>query len=68
MLGFAAKLTEALSALASMRAEGDTYVKNVRTTLLTLVYGSVFLMLRGELSASREAHDRISEKIKEALL
>jgi AcrR family transcriptional regulator len=68
VLGFAAKLTEALSALASMRGEGDTYVKNVRTTLLTLVYGSVFLMLRGELSASKEALDRISEKIKEALL
>ena len=42
-------------------------MKDLRTTLLTLVYGSVFLMLRGELAASREALDQISEKIGEAL-
>ncbi|MBQ7406629.1 MAG: TetR/AcrR family transcriptional regulator [Clostridia bacterium] len=67
VLGFAAKLTESLLALAKMREKEDAYVKDLRTTLLTLVYGSVFLMLRGELAASREALDQISEKIGEAL-
>lgn len=66
-LGFAAKLTESLSALAEARGEGEPYVLRLRTTLLTLVYGSVFLMLRGELCTDRETLEEIARKIGEAL-
>ena len=68
VLGFAEKLTHTLRELAELRGEGEGYVENLRTTLLTLVYGSVFLMLRGELGIGKDALDRISEKIGEAIL
>ncbi len=66
-LGFAAKLSEVLSALSEARGESEAYAGRLRTTLLTLVYGSVFLMLRGELSADAKALEEISEKIGEAI-
>ena len=66
-LGFAAKLSEALSVLAKTRGEGESYVFSLRTTLLTLVYGSVFLMLRGELCTDAKTLEEISEKIGEAI-
>ena len=68
VLGFGAKLCESLRALAALRGEGEAYVSDLRTTLLTLVYGSVFLMLRGELPTDKATLDRVSEKIGEALL
>ena len=68
VLGFAAKLTDSLKELAALRGEGEDYVLSLRTTLLTLVYGSVFLMLRGELCTDPETLHRISEKIGEAIL
>jgi AcrR family transcriptional regulator len=66
-LGFASKLSETLSVLAEMRGEGESYVFSLRTTLLTLVYGSVFLMLRGELCTDAKTLEEISEKIGEAI-
>ena len=66
-LGFAAKLSETLSVLAKTRGEGESYVFSLRTTLLTLVYGSVFLMLRGELCTDAKTLEEISEKIGEAI-
>ena len=66
-LGFATKLSEALCALAEQRGEEEGFVQGLRTTLMTLVYGSVFLMLRGELAIANETIDQISEKILEAL-
>lgn len=66
-LGFASKLFETLSVLAEMRGEGESYVFSLRTTLLTLVYGSVFLMLRGELCTDAKTLEEISEKIGEAI-
>ncbi len=66
-LGFASKLSETLSLLAEMRGEGESYVFSLRTTLLTLVYGSVFLMLRGELCTDAKTLEEISEKIGEAI-
>lgn len=66
-LGFAQKLEEALRALAKERAKGESFVSERKTTLLTLVYGSVFLMLRGELETDRKTIDQIAEKIGEAL-
>ena len=67
-LGFAARLSETLLALAEMRAEGEEYVFHLRTSLLTLVYGSVFLMLRGELCTDAKTIEQIAEKIEEVLL
>lgn len=67
-LGFSQKLSESLSLLAAERGEGEEQVHRMRTELLTLVYGSVFLMLRGELCSDRETLDEIAEKIEEALL
>lgn len=66
-LGFAARLSEVLSQLATARGEGEDYALRLRTTLLTLVYGSVFLMLRGELCMDAGVLDEISEKIGEAI-
>jgi preprotein translocase subunit SecY len=66
-LGFAARLSEVLSQLASARGEDEGYALRLRTTLLTLVYGSVFLMLRGELCTEAGVLDEISVKIGEAI-
>lgn len=66
-LGFAAKLSETLSALSEARGEGEEYTSHLRTTLLTLVYGSVFLMLRGELYTDAKTIEQIAQKIGEVL-
>lgn len=66
-LGFASKLSETLSVLAKARMRGAAEALHLRTTLLTLVYGSVFLMLRGELPTNSETIEQIAEKIEEAI-
>ncbi len=66
-LGFAANLEENLTALAKEREKGEDFVSELKTTLLTLVYGSVFLLLRGELSTDKQTIDQVAEKIGEAL-
>lgn len=67
VLGFSQKLEKALFALAKERGEGERFVSDLKTTLLTLVYGSVFLMLRGELCTNQKTIDGVAERIGEAL-
>ncbi len=66
-LGFASKLEETLFLLAKARGKGEDFICELKTTLLTLVYGSVFLMLRGELRTDKQTIDQVAEKIGEAL-
>ena len=66
-LGFSEKLEDAIYALAKERGEEESCVSELKTTLLTLVYGSVFLMLRGELCTDRKPIDGVAQRIGEAL-